>query len=194
MKKERKCFTSPKKIVVFVFEGKNNKTEKQYFSHFEPYDDSFILKRLSAGVTDIQNMVKSAKEKRKEYDYHPTEDQTYIFVDADNDMQKMNKINEVRKKLPKDIHIIVSNPTFELWFLNHFIKMSKEMTSDECEKELKKYIINYDKSTDYYDLFEDKIEVAIKNSDYQKSLAKDNPYTEVVDLFDNKILKKKIGR
>ncbi len=80
-----------KKVIVFAFEGKNNKTEKMYFSHFKPSDDDYILKTFSSGVTDIKNMIDSKKAKRKEYDYHANEDITYIFVDADADNNKLKK-------------------------------------------------------------------------------------------------------
>ena len=57
-----------KRIIVLGFEGKNNKTESNYFSHFKPKNDRYILKSFSCGVTDPRNMIKSAKEKRKDYD------------------------------------------------------------------------------------------------------------------------------
>lgn len=187
----RKYMFKRKKVIVFSFEGKNNKTEKMYFSHFNPSNDDYILKTFSAGVTDIKNMISSTKVKRNEYDYHASEDLTFIFVDADGDKEKLRLINEYKRKQPKDIHIIVSNPTFELWFLNHFTKTSKQMNNQELYKELNKYINNYEKNNDYYDLLEDKFGVAMTNGKYQLSLAQDNPFSEVTYLFDNDIINKK---
>ncbi len=46
-----------KRVIVFGFEGKNNKTEMNYFSHFKPKDDRYILKCLSCGVTDPVGMI-----------------------------------------------------------------------------------------------------------------------------------------
>ena len=190
-KKGSKYIYNPKKVIVFAYEGKNNKTEKMYFSHFKPSDDRYILKSFSAGVTDIKNMIKSVKAKRNEYDYHPSEDLTYIFVDGDDDINKLKLINELKEKQPKDIRIIVSNPTFEVWFLNHFIKTSKYMNNDELFKELNKYLPHYEKNNDYFDYLNPLTKEAISNSNFQLSLRKDNPYSEVVSLFSNNILIKK---
>lgn len=180
-----------KKVIVFAYEGKNNKTEKMYFSHFKPCDDDFILKAFSSGVTDIKNMIESTKKKRSEYDYHANEDLTYIFVDADGNADKLKLIKEYQKKQPKDIRIIVSNPTFEIWFLNHFVKTAKPMNNDALIKELKKYLNNYQKNIDYFDNLENQLETAISNSKYQLSLNKDNPFTEVVSLFDGFVIEDK---
>lgn len=182
---------SRKKVIVFAFEGKNNKTEKLYFSHFKPSDDNYILKSFSSGVTDIRNMIKSVKGKRAEYDYHATEDLTYIFVDGDNDSTKLSLISTIKAKLPKDIHLIVSNPTFEVWFLNHFANTTKQMNNEEIIKELKKHINNYQKNEDYYNLLEINTNIAIHNSNNQLSLNIDNPFTDVVKLLANNIIKKK---
>ena len=182
---------NPKKVIVFAYEGKNNKTEKLYFSHFKPADDRYILKAFSSGVTDINNMIKSAKAKRNEYDYHSSEDLTYIFIDGDNDIDKLKLINEIKTKLPNDIHIIISNPTFEIWFLNHFVKTSKSMNNDELIKELNKYLPNYQKNDDYFDNLDQRAEVAISNSNFQLELNSTNPFTDVVSLFNDKVIKKK---
>lgn len=178
-----------KKIIVFAYEGKNNKTESQYFSHFSPYNDGFIIKSFPCGVTDPANMVRTAKEKRKRYDYHTNEDLTYIFVDGDCNQNKLDSINELRSALPKDIKIIVSNPCFELWILNHFESICKEfLSNNEFFKELDKHIKKYDKTKDYFSSFSDRLENAIANS---KAQLKDGhtTFTEVLNLFEEKIIK-----
>ena len=77
-----------KRIIVFGFEGKNNKTETNYFSHFKPTDDRYILKCISSGVTDPLGIINSIKKKRKDLDYNSREDLTFIFVDDDCDCEK----------------------------------------------------------------------------------------------------------
>jgi len=180
-----------KKVIVFAFEGKNNKTEKMYFSHFKPSDDDYILKTFSSGVTDIKNMIDSTKAKRKEYDYHANEDITYIFVDADADNNKLKQIRDYKSKQPNDIHIIISNPTFEIWFLNHFIRTNKEMTNSQLLVEISKHLIDYSKNVDYFEILEGKIEKAISNSKFQMGQGNDNPISEVVSLFEDNIIVKK---
>lgn len=178
-----------KRVIVFAYEGKNNKTESQYFSHFSPTNNDYIIKAFPSGVTDPRNMVSTVKRKRSRFDYHASEDLTYIFMDGDCDKKKIDLINELKKKLPKDIKIILSNPCFEIWFLNHFALVGKEfLTNDEFFKELNKYIENYDKNKDYQPVLSGNLKTAIKNSNNQKSSGCSS-YTDVVDLFDNKTIK-----
>ena len=178
-----------KKVIVFAYEGKNNKTEYQYFSHFSPANNDYIIKAFPFGVTDPKNMVSTVKRKRSRFDYHASEDLTYIFMDGDCDEKKIKLINELKEKLPKDIRIVLSNPCFELWFLNHFVLVGKEFqTNEEFFKELKKYIENYDKNKDYHLVLSGNIKVAIKNSHTQKANGCSS-CTEVFDLFEDKIIK-----
>ena len=178
-----------KKVIVFAYEGKNNKTESLYFSHFSSFNDDYIIKAFPSGVTDPRNMVSAVKRKRSRFDYHASEDLTYIFIDGDCDKKKIELINEINKKLPKDIKIVLSNPCFELWFLNHFAFVGKEfLTNEEFFKELDKYIENYDKNKDYFSFLSANLKTAIKNSKNQKANGCSS-CTNVVDLFENKIIK-----
>lgn len=178
-----------KKVIVFAYEGKNNKTESQYFSHFISFDSDYIIKAFPSGVTDPKNMISTVKRKRSRFDYHANEDLTYLFIDGDCDKKKLDLVKELQTKLPKDIKIVLSNPCFELWFINHFVSIGKEFISnEEFFKELDKYIINYDKNKDYYRTLSPSIKTAIKNSNSQKE--NNRPiFTDVVDLFNNKIIK-----
>lgn len=178
-----------KKVIVFAYEGKNNKTESQYFSHFSPANNDYIIKAFPSGVTDPKNMISTVKRKRNRFDYHASEDLTYIFVDGDCDKKKIGLINELKKKLPKDIRIVLSNPCFELWFLNHFVLVGKEfLTNEEFFKELDKYLENYDKNKDYHTVLSASLKTAIKNSNTQKNNGSSS-CTDVVDLFVDKVIK-----
>lgn len=179
-----------KKIIVFAFEGKNNMTESNYFHHFISTSDDYIIKSFSCGCTDLKNMIDSTKRKRKLLDYNPKEDKTYIFIDEDSNLDKMSYIEERRKNLPKDITIIVSKPSFEIWFLNHFIRTTKCFNNRTLINDLKKYIKDYEKNKDVYPLIKDKLKIAINNS--LEQLNKYNSsYTDVVNLFIQNIIKDK---
>lgn len=179
-----------KRIIVFGFEGKNNKTEQYYFSHFLPYDDRYILKRVSCGVTDPINMVNSIKKKRSDFDYSSREDLTFLFIDGDCDSKKLDQIENIKSKLPKDIIIIVSNPTFELWFLNHYKSTSRHfLNNEELLIELRKYIPNYTKNLDVHGLISHKLNDAVINSKNQFASDGCTSRTEVYKLFAEKILK-----
>ncbi len=180
-----------KRMIVFSYEGKNNKTESIYFSNYQPSNESFILRMFSSGVNDPIKMIQSTKSKRKEYDYNAKEDLTFIFMDGDDDLEKIRLIHQLQKEQPRDIKIILTNPCFELWFLNHFVRTTKSFTNKELLEELSKYIPNYRKNQNYFNLLIDKETTAIANSIFQKTEQKANPNTDVVILFTNKIIKPK---
>ena len=180
-----------KRVIVFAFEGKNNKTESLYFSHFSAFDDEWIIHCFSSGVTDPRGMLLAAKKKRKKLDYNKTEDRTFIFMDADCDDKKTELINSIREGLPNDIRIIVSSPCFEIWFLNHFVYMGREYRNNqELLKELEKHLPGYDKNKDYYQKLESEIGKAIQNSNKQKT-SNSKSYTDVVDLINESVIKHK---
>lgn len=182
----------PKKVIVFSYEGKNNKTEYTYFSHFIPSDADYILKPMSSGETDVVGMIKSTRKKRQKYGYSADRDLTYIFIDADADSTKRKLISNIKNKMPSDIRIIVSDPCFELWFLNHFIKTGKEYSSSKSLiNELNKYIAGYAKTCDVYTKVFDKKDAAIANSLFQLGINPLKSNTEVVHLFTNNVIKDK---
>ena len=76
---------------MFLVLKEKNKTETNYFSHFKPTDDRYILKCISSGVTDPLGIINSIKKKRKDLDYNSREDLTFIFVDDDCDYKKRKK-------------------------------------------------------------------------------------------------------
>lgn len=182
MKSSSKFFR--KRIIVFGFEGKNNKTETNYFSHFKPADDRYILKCISCGVTDPRGMINSIKSKRKDLDYNSREDLTFIFIDDDCNEEKRKIIKALKEKLSKDTVIIKSAPIFELWFLNHFCKTTKEYFSNaELIQDLNKFINDYDKSHDYFDILKIHTKTAVQNSAYQVEHGKECTSTEVYKLI-----------
>ena len=187
----KNSFICRKRVIVFGFEGKNNKTETNYFSHFKPKDTRYILKLVSCGVTDPVNMLKSIKNKRSDFDYNAKEDLTFLFVDIDSNREKDELVERIKTKLPKDIVIIKSNPCFELWFLNHFCRTTKEFNdSDDLIDELKKYIKGYDKTKDYHKLLSLKVDDAISNSRHQKDNEYCNSVTDVVDILNVLVMEK----
>jgi len=73
----------------------------------------------------------------------------------------------VRKRTNKEIGIefIVSNPSFEIWFLLYFKYSTKQyLTSKDVESELKRIILNYEKNKDYFEVCKEKTQDAIRNS------------------------------
>ncbi len=102
----------------------------------------------------------------------------YIFcvIDLDRivcDSTEKNKYEKLKNRYHKNKNIVfVENmPCFEIWFLLHFVKSSKTFnTYNELLPELKKHILNYEKTKSYFiknDLYlklKDKLDTAINNS------------------------------
>ena len=176
-----------KRIIIFGFEGKNNKTESNYYSHFKPADPKYLLRPISCGKTDPQGMISSIKQKRKDYDYNSKEDLTFLFMDCDCNEEKSNQIDKLQAKQGKDLVIIKTNPCFELWFLNHFVLTSKEYKDNkELIKELSEHLPNYSKEKDYFGALLHLINAAIRNSESQLNNGS-KCFTHVHELI-NKIL------
>lgn len=180
-----------KKLIIFYFEGKNNKTETIYFKHFKAFSHDFYLRTFPSGANDPLKMVESAKRKRKHLDYNAREDLTFIFIDIDNDNNKKALVNKLNQTLPKDIKIVLSCPSFEIWFLNHFIFTTRYFTNKELLIELSNYIDNYQKNVDVYERISNNIDIALLNSKKQKEQNKDSSFTDVYRLLESNYIIKR---
>lgn len=182
-------------MYLLVAEGKN-KTETLYFSNYQNRTGLYALKILSAGSnTDAESLYKHMLAKWKEYELSVANgDKGFIILDIDNDEQKVQKILQLmRDNTESGIEFIVSNPSFEIWFLLHFKYSTKQyLTSKDVEMELKKSILNYEKNKDYYEMCKEKTQDAIRNSNRLAEFwgdcvwpsAKCNPRTDVGKLVD----------
>ena len=176
-------------IIVFNAEGRN-KTESIYLSNFKTRNT--IIRCPSGNSTDPRNMFSELKKYCLERDINKEYgDKIYLFVDSDLKEDKIEVLKSIKKECEKiGADIILSVPTFEVWFLNHFRYSTKEFKSGEdVLKELNKYILDYKKENNYYTLISDKTENAVKNSiklekhhiDLNKDLLSNecNPYSGV---------------
>ena len=180
-----------RRLIIFAFVGKNNKTETHYFSHFRPKDNRYDLKCFSCGVTDPQGMINSAKAKRKDLDYNPKYDLTFVFVDCDGDEDKRKYIEHLQSKQKRDLKIIKSNPSFETWFLNHFHLTTKEFeNANKIIEMFSKYLKNYDKNKDYFEELKQLTDVAIKNSRHQLNNLDCKTFSEVVEVIEDTLVYK----
>lgn len=193
-----------KENILFEFEGKN-KTEEIYFKNFQHRDNPYNLKFAYGNDTDPVNMVKSLISYMKKEDITTeNDDKIYCVFDADIDVSKQKKIDEAKKlALENGIEIIISNPSFELWYRLHYSYTTKVYSSNkELIDDLKSFIPNYEKNIDIYDIIKAKTEEAIKNS---KKLEKEqiktgnditdvncNPYTSVYKPVEYIISRKNI--
>ena len=157
-----------KAVYLLIAEGRN-KTEVTYFSHFQDQNKEYTLRIVKAGNnTDAYSLYKVISKKWDELGLSEVKgDRAFIVIDMDADEQKASKICDVmQKNNNKGIKLVVSNPTFELWFLLHFKYTTKHYVDGNAViADLKRYIPNYEKNVDLFDLFEPKTEFAIRNAE-----------------------------
>ncbi len=168
MKKRGVAQRKKKPVYLLIAEGRN-KTETMYFSHFQDQDKGYTLRIVKAGNnTDVYSLYKAISKKWDEYGLSENEgDRAFIVLDMDADEQKAGKIRDViRQNKHKGITFVVSNPTFEIWFLLHFKYTTKHYVDGHAViEELKKYIPNYEKNADVFSSCEQMTENAIRNAE-----------------------------
>lgn len=183
----KKFVKKTKPVYLIICEGK---TEILYFQNFKKRENTFTIEIKEFQATDPKSMINKTNYYIKKLELSIDDgDKAFCLIDLDNNENKAKLVNELKSK-NKGIEIITSNPTFEIWYLLHFIKNPKVMNSKDTIKELKKnYIINYEKNINIYKNIKEKTSFAIKNSkklrDNYKKIGKDintiecNPCTEV---------------
>lgn len=149
-----------RKKFVIVCEG--TKTEPIYFRKYRTRYDNLEVIIPDSRCTDPKGLVKFCQE---QIDYHPLNfkdgDVIWCVFDWDNNSQEA--IFAAFRKA-KNVKLCLSNPSYELWYLLHFVDIFSKLNNDELKEKLKIYIQNYDKSTDYFELLELKRESAISRA------------------------------
>ncbi len=182
-----------KPVYLIIAEGKN-KTEMTYLSNFQEQGKPYSIQFVKAGNnTDGESLYKTILTKWEELDLSGDKgDRGFIVIDIDNDPLKAEKVMKLtRRNKNLAIQFVVSNPTFELWFLLHYKYTTKFFADGEgVIKELKKYIHNYAKNGDYYKLLSNKTLNAVMNSEKHAKFHEGkqwpsvacNPRTDMADL------------
>ncbi len=156
-----------KPVYLIITEGKN-KTEVMYLSHFQDQEKSYSIRFVKAGYkTDADSLYKALIDKWDELDLSAKKgDRGFVVLDIDNDSLKAKKVSDLAKgNTNTAVRFIVSNPTFEVWFLLHF-KYSTKVFKDgnAVIKELRRFIPNYEKNRDCYEDCKDRMKTAVDNS------------------------------
>ncbi len=118
------------------------KTEQKYFETLKEILRIYNLniECVVSKQKDPKNISKIAVELLKKNERENNfilGDKYFCVFDLDNHKQK--KIDEAKKEIAgyKEIKLILSNPSLELWFLLHFKdRLNRSMTNKEVKKEL----------------------------------------------------------
>lgn len=154
-----------KRIILIGLEGKN-KTEKEYFKHFNGSANDYIIRIAKGNITDPVNMINALKCEIDKMDLNlEVGDKAYCVLDTDDILLKDSQIEEALLLAKEyNIEIIPSSPCFEEWILCHFDSSTKSISNKDIIKEVQKYIKNYHKSMDVYPEICSLTNVAIKNA------------------------------
>ena len=93
-------------------------------------------------------------------------DRGFVILDIDNDPLKAQKVSVLAHSNTNiAVSFVVSNPTFEVWFLLHFKYTTKQYKDGNAViKELRRYLPNYEKNRDCFEDCKDRMKTAVDNS------------------------------
>ena len=167
-----------KSIVVIGCEGKN-KTEKIYLRNYS--SRKCILKFSTGNATDPVGMAEDLIRFIKNEDINKKYgDKIYLLIDMDVNQHKQQQVMQAKKMCDEyGIEIIISNPTFELWYILHFEYTTKTyQSSQEVKKDVKTKIRDYTESMNVFPIIKKQTMLAIENSKSLENIKKkmDNIY------------------
>ena len=196
-KKRSRCNRQRNKIILIGTEGKN-KTETLYFNgikqHIPGYNILFAKGNDTDPIKIVKNTIKSSDKNHQGLDLKHGDLVSSVFH-TDTDITKQSFIEKaIEYGENHNVKVILSNPCFEVWFLQHFRYSSKAlMSSKEAVDELRRYLPEYRKNKDISDKIWPNTTIAIRNcnklNDYHKKNGKTkclelNPSSEVSKFFE----------
>jgi hypothetical protein len=153
---------SPKKRVVVVCEGL--KTEPNYLRLVNASTSSALVELLVVDekATSPKQIVEracfeknnAAKLARRTKDPNAAIDEIWCAFDVD----QHPLLKEARQQAESNgIHLAISNPSIELWFLLHFENQTAHIHRDDALHKVKTYMKDYDKTLQSLDALNDKL-------------------------------------
>lgn len=152
-------------VVCIVCEG--TQTEPKYFNNFKTRYCNVEIVPCPSQYKNASKLVQKATSSIGKREYHPEYgDSMWCVFDRDaNTNAELQKAKEAGDSL--GYRIIFSNPSFELWFLNHFVNQGGHL--EDCDAviahlKMPGRIPGYSKNQDYFELLLPLQETAIQNS------------------------------
>jgi len=136
--------------VLIVCEGE--KTERIYFGNYKKRGTGIRVEIPNSSKTDPINLLRYTKMKADELGIDKDNGSVWLVFDCD--ANKNRNLARIEKEAnERRIQIIYSNPSFEIWYLLHYVYSTASLTNDQLENELKKYIPNYSNVHIYFSKF-----------------------------------------
>jgi hypothetical protein len=167
-------------------------TEQYYFRHIRTiFNFRYILKPYFFGITSLTDMERKIKEVLEGGGIAICVFDTDVSLRSEAERKKLNTL---LKKYSRSKNVILCNslPSVEYWFLLHYENTNRHFySSKSVERALRKYLLNFEKSTPFLekekwviDLCADnKLETAITRA---KDFGDDSPsYSNIYRAFDS---------
>lgn len=189
-----------KPLIVICSEGGKKSSEYYYFRNHTNRD--LRIQFSTGNSTDPKGMVEDLLKYIRNEDI-TSEDNCRIFLvlDTDLDEKRISEIREIEQKcIDNNIEIVISAPTFEIWYVMHYRNNRlKFQTSKDVKRELQNLNGTYTESMDMYKIIKDSTDNArstaqsleqqiIRNNE---DLLSSNPHTSIykilnaIDEFNN---------
>lgn len=187
----------PGYTVLIVCEGA--KTEKKYLLNYRHRGTGVKIEIPNTGYTDPLNLVEFAALKADELGINKHTGSVWVVFDVDTNSDSIierarNKARRTARERKYSMEVILSNPSFELWYLLHFRLSTAVLTNATLLQNLNGHLPRYDKAEDYFAELRKQQETAIDNANsllsYHTGQGRDlyaqesNPATHVVRLVE----------
>lgn len=198
MKKNSKGKFQGKKTIALIVDGES---ECHYFNMLNRNEESLEI-TLKPKLPQHKKLSEQFKEVKKASDNY---DVVFWIVDFDKLVEEdrarakgkksaIQEFKEYQGKLNniKKVKILINNPCLEFWFYLHFAKTSRFF--DNCssvEKEVKKYLIGYEKTRNFFTKQDNDIylklkplqKTAISNAKALGDFDINNPHSAISEMF-----------
>lgn len=182
-------------VVYLICEG--TETEIRYFKRFRSRGCHIDILPIPSQYKAADRLVQKVKATLGTNPYYPDEgDVIWCVFDRDeNSNTSLQKAKQIAEK--EGYQLAYSNPSFELWFLLHFINHTAEIM--DCQAIIRMLrqpnrLENYEKNQDVYDQLVSLQKHAIERANHRISMLKkektelicrqSNPLTTVVELVE----------
>lgn len=152
--------------VYFIFcEGKSNKTETTYLMHFKKISSSYSMVIKPTDHTEPLSMLSYAVSYCRNHGFDVrSHDLIFLLLDVDTKENVVDEERYHRKGQKKNVSVLFSNSSFEVWFLDHYIYTEKSYRNqDELIADLNRYLPEYEKNKDVFSIL-GSYEKALRNA------------------------------
>ena len=183
-----------KPLIVICSEGGQKSSEYYYFRNFKTRD--LRIQFSTGNNTDPKGMLNNFLDYIKNEDIDSEDNcRKFLLFDTDLDEKRIKEIIKIREKCKKhNIEIIISAPTFEIWYIMHFRDNKLIFSSSQKVKLEVGKLLNceYIESMDVYKLVKSKqafaVEVAKnvekKNLGINSDVIYSNPVSDIYKIIE----------